>query len=85
MYAISSPVIISPLHNKQDNTSTSFVSIFCQFKDILNLEYRVLYFSTHIEIVTNIATAPCLLAVRLNIKFVRGRTAEKVKSTLCGL
>jgi len=66
MYAISSPVIISPLHNKQDNTSTSFVSNFCQFKDILNLEYRVLYFSTPLKLwLTSRLPPVCLLSASI--------------------
>ena len=44
--------------NKIADILTSFVSNFSQFKDILDLEYTVLYFSimekTHIGIETNI-------------------------------
>ena len=44
---------------------TWFVSNFSRFKDILDLEYRVLYFSimekTHIEIETNIMGKECVL------------------------
>jgi len=62
MYAVTSLVIISPLHNKQDSGHIDVVRE--QFL-ILDLEYRVLYFSimekTHIEIVTNIMGKECVL------------------------
>ena len=44
---------------------TWLVSNFSRFKDILDLEYRVLYFSimekTHIEIETNVIGKECVL------------------------
>jgi len=44
---------------------TWFVNNFSRFKDILDLEYRVLYFSimgkTHIEIETNVMGKECVL------------------------
>ena len=44
---------------------TSFGSNFSRFKDILDLEYRVLYFSsmekTHIEIESNIMGKKCIV------------------------
>ena len=51
--------------NKIADILTSFMSNFSQFKDILDLEYRVLYFSimekTHIGIETNIMGKKCVL------------------------
>ena len=79
---------------------TWFVSNFSRFKDILDLEYRVLYFSimekTHIEIETNIMGKECVLYMQpydnlpprlppmLSVR-LSGGSAEKEKSVLCGL
>ena len=56
-------VIVSPIHNKQDSGHIDVVRKV--FLSILDLEYRVLYFSimekTHIEIETNIMGEECLL------------------------
>ena len=70
-------VIISPLHNKQDSGHIDVVvSNFSRFKDILDLEYRVLYFSimekTHIEIVTNIMGKECVLYMQPYNNLPRG-------------
>ena len=74
MYAVTSPSNINfaitmyyviYIINTIVDILTSFVSNFSQFKDSLDLEYKILYFSimekTHIKIETNIMGKRCVL------------------------